>query len=429
MRLTRRHLLQAAPGAALWPLGARALGPQKRPEHLIVVIADGGWDVTFAFDPKVGVEGVEGPEVDLDATVPSDAEEVRAYGDSHIIVNDYKRPAVTSFFESWGDRACVLNGLWMGSIVHQVCRLRLLTGSSSLVAPDVATIIGHHLGGARPLGTIDLGGLGFTGPLAASAGRIGVTSQIKTLVDPSVVFRAPEGQSPYPLWTPDPDIQATLRAHLESRTEKFRTLRGHGALNDLLADDLLASLDRKARLEAEGPSLFASLDAGAAPDMALQGQLAVELLRAGLCQTVTLQHFDNWDTHGANALQHERYESLFSTVNGIMEDLAKDDLIDRTMVAVVSEMTRTPRRNATTGKDHWQHTSALLVGAGVVGGRTIGATDDLLESLPMDLASGDVATSGDPCRYDHLAAGLLAAFDVDPEAYLPGVPALKGAFA
>jgi len=56
-------------------------------------------------------------------------------------------------------------------------------------------------------------------------------------------------------------------------------------------------------------------------------------------------------------------------------------LLDQTTVLVMSEMGRTPIHNAAIGKDHWPVTSAMLVGAGVAGGRVVGATDDELESL------------------------------------------------
>ena len=97
------------------------------------------------------------------------------------------------------------------------------------------------------------------------------------------------------------------------------------------------------------------------------------------------------------------------------------------MVAVLSEMSRTPKRNDALGKDHWPHTSALLLGGPVRGGRVLGATDGLQESLPMDLATGAVDPAGTLLRYDNLAAGLLAMLDVDPGPWLPGSEPFLGA--
>ena len=42
----------------------------------------------------------------------------------------------------------------------------------------------------------------------------------------------------------------------------------------------------------------------------------------------------------------------------------------------------------THGKDHWPVTSAMVIGAGVKGGRAFGATTDGLEAAPVDFATG-----------------------------------------
>ena len=82
-------------------------------------------------------------------------------------------------------------------------------------------------------------------------------------------------------------------------------------------------------------------------------------------------------------------------------------MLDRTLVVVMSELGRTPTYNENLGKEHWPTTSALLIGGPLVGGRTIGATDDGLNALPVDLDTGAVDSDGQPLRYDNLAAGML----------------------
>ena len=71
----------------------------------------------------------------------------------------------------------------------------------------------------------------------------------------------------------------------------------------------------------------------------------------------------------------------------------------------------------------------MFFGANVRSG-TYGATDDLLESIPMDLATGDPAPdTGELCKYDNLVAGVLAMMDVDPARYLPDATPFLGAWA
>jgi hypothetical protein len=52
------------------------------------------------------------------------------------------------------------------------------------------------------------------------------------------------------------------------------------------------------------------------------------------------------------------------------------DLLDETLVVVMSEMGRTPRVNANAGRDHWTYCyGTLLAGAGIKGGSVCGASD------------------------------------------------------
>jgi uncharacterized protein (DUF1501 family) len=95
------------------------------------------------------------------------------------------------------------------------------------------------------------------------------------------------------------------------------------------------------------------------------------------------------------------------------------------LVVVLSEMGRTPKLNNESGKDHWPVTSALLLGAGVRGGRVIGATGDQLEARSIDLQSGALADAGKQLQASNIVAGVLESVGVSPESYLPGVEPLR----
>lgn len=432
MRLTRRSLLLS--GAAATLTGRRALAgtDPSAPEFLIVLVANGGWDVTFSIDPKPRVEGgpIEGPWVDELGVQPDDVEEVRTFHGIPVQTNQHKRPSVSAFFQEHGDRCCVINGIWTGSIVHQPSRIRTMTGTTRPDRPDYATIVGVERGRARdlPLGTIDFSGLGYVGDLAASTGRIGHSSQLKALLDPDSVFAAPSwADYTLPLFRPTTDEEAAIEAHLRARVAAVRARVSDGGRNDALLDDLLESTDRRDRLLADAEVLTGPLQLGGKPSLDLQADLAVDLLKNGVCHTVTLAHFDSWDTHDVNALQHQRYEAFFGSLRRLAENLRVSGLLDRTLVVVTSEMTRTPRRNWKGGKDHWAHTSQIWFGAGVRGGTVVGGTSDTLESLPVDFATGEVTEHGELDKYDNLVAGLLCHMGVDSEAWLPGVRPFRGA--
>jgi hypothetical protein len=433
-RFSRRDLLLStaallgAPRCVLGPepKGSAGPGPAK---NLIVVFAEGGWDVTYCFDPKLSCGSdcsIQGPEWDEIGNQPQDREAVQTFGNLPIVVNDYKRPAVRKFFERWHPRAHVVNGVWTGSIAHEPCRTRILTGTADGKRPDMATIAGHTHGNELPLGAIDLSGWSIAGPLASSTGRIGFQSQIAALIDPDSRFRAPTSAFTYPLFEMDPTDEASVEAFVRRRAEQLRERFGDGGHNDRAIDDLLVSMERGERFRSQSAQILDSLRIGVETTFAQQLTIAADLVQGSLCHTVTIDTREEWDTHQTNSTQHYAYERTFSGLAVLMEELERRQMLDQVVVAVLSEMTRTPLRNVSGGKDHWGHTSALLLGA-VRGDAVSGGTDHLLESVPMDLATGEIDPDGELCKYDNLCAGLLELVGVDPQEWLPGVVPFRGA--
>ncbi len=429
MDLTRRSLLASAACVGIAPL-AHGAADGSGPKYLVVVLADGGWDVTYALDPKPRDGLVDGPWVDENANDPMDREELSTIHGIPLLTNERKRPAVSRFFERYGGDACVINGIWTGSIVHQPCRIRMLTGSTKQTNPDFATVVGFEKGVSvdRPLGSIDFSGLGYAGPLAATTGRIGHRSQLKALLQDGVEFRAPEGADfAFPLFDPSDDDEALVQAHLEARVAAYRErYGGQGGGTDALIDDMLESYGRRARLLENGELLADPLVLGVKPDLNLQADMASRLLAGGLCHAVTMAHFDTWDTHDNNATQHERYQTLFASVARLCDNLEQAGIYEDTLVVVMSEMTRTPKRNKKGGKDHWAHTSMVLVGPSVRGGSVVGGSNASVEAMPLDLDTGELDEAGALNKYDNLAAGLVEHLGVDPERWFPGVVPFRG---
>ena len=439
---TRRHFLLSS--AALGALGpfvlrgqtARAGGAVGQgPKHLVVMFADGGWDVTFAMDPKPRNDVIDGPWVDEPESNPNDVEYRNVFHGIDLQLNDHKRPAVTSFFRVWGDRACVINGIWTGSIVHQPSRIRLFTGTTRQSAADFATIVGVEKGilQDRPLASIDFSGRGYAGTFAAQTGRIGHSAQLKALIEGQTTFPAPaDAGYTLPLFVPKDNEEALLQEHLAGRVEAMRGRYGDFDRNHRLLDDMNESYRRRQALLAPSfqEQLTNKLTLGTKPSLGLQADLAVDLLKSGMCHTVTVGEPDGpiWDTHDANHLQHERFELFFTAAFRLMQRLEEEALLQDTLVVLMSEMTRTPRRNFKTGKDHWSHTSMVLLGAGVrADRRVVGASNAQVESQPVDLATGDPSPNGVLNKYDNVAAGLLAHMGVEPGAYFPGVAPFTGA--
>jgi uncharacterized protein (DUF1501 family) len=86
---------------------------------------------------------------------------------------------------------------------------------------------------------------------------------------------------------------------------------------------------------------------------------------------------DGWDTHQNN---FERTKALSATLDtafaALLDDLGARGLLATTLVACMGEFGRTPRINASQGRDHWpQAWTAVLAGGGIRGGVVHGATD------------------------------------------------------
>jgi hypothetical protein len=424
-RLDRRQFLAAAAAGLALPSTGRAATPRR----LVVVFAEGGWDVSFCFDPKFDSNDVDGPEVDEDPTVADDREAIRTFGELPIVVNDHKRPSVTRFFENWASRTAVVNGIWMGAIAHATARVRILTGTQSQVNPSVAAIGGQVLGTDLPLGSIDLSGGSYSGYLAASTGQIGYQSQIQALMLDQSFPAAADADYTLPLYRPDEQDESALAAYLARRVTEVRPRWGDWEKNVAMLDGRAEALLRAGRFRTEGASTIAQLTLGAAPSLVAQADLATELLAGDLCRAVTLDSRAFWDTHDGNIMQHSYFEQVFGGIDHLVGSLEAAGLLDDTLVVVLSEFTRTPTLNSSQGKDHWPHTSMMLVGGNVIGGRAFGGTDERLESLPVDLETGEVDESGQLNKYDNVSAGILTALDIDPGPWFPTIRPYRGCFA
>ena len=122
--------------------------------------------------------------------------------------------------------------------------------------------------------------------------------------------------------------------------------------------------------------------------------LARRLVQAGA--TFVTVHMGGWDHHWDLQQGYENYlPKLDRTITGLFNDLTRLGLLDKTLVVVCGEFSRTPRMNdggnggpprskGTPGRDHWGNAMfCLLGGGGIKGGRVVGSTDRLGEA-PKD---------------------------------------------
>ena len=114
----------------------------------------------------------------------------------------------------------------------------------------------------------------------------------------------------------------------------------------------------------------------------------------------------NWDSHENNfgRLKNDLLPPADQAFAALIEDLEARGLLESTLVVALAEFGRSPRINASAGRDHWPDCfSIVLAGGGVQGGAVHGASDRL-GAYP----ASDAVTPGD------LAATLFWRFGVDP---------------
>jgi hypothetical protein len=86
----------------------------------------------------------------------------------------------------------------------------------------------------------------------------------------------------------------------------------------------------------------------------------------------------NWDQHGDMAEHAKHAKNIDQPIAGLLIDLKQRGLLDDTLVVWTTEFGRTPGVDGTKGRGHHSACfSSWLAGAGVKGGLTYGATDDI----------------------------------------------------
>ena len=104
--------------------------------------------------------------------------------------------------------------------------------------------------------------------------------------------------------------------------------------------------------------------------------------------------FDGMRTHG---------EVMDPAIGSLIEDLAANGKLDKTLVIMLSEFGRTPRINSDGGRDHWAKVfSCFMAGGGVKGGQVIGSSD----------ADG-MEPAENPVQVPDLHASVLHALGID----------------
>ena len=106
--------------------------------------------------------------------------------------------------------------------------------------------------------------------------------------------------------------------------------------------------------------------------------LARRLVEAGVRFVTVAKGWLNYDTHGDNfnIMKKVLLPEFDRAFAALLEDLHQRGLLDTTLVIANGEFGRTPKVNDGAGRDHHNKAwSVVFAGAGIAGGRILGATD------------------------------------------------------
>ncbi len=387
MNLNRRDLLKtgalAATGALL-PRSMRSVfaapgGSTASPKSMIVLWLGGGPATIDLWDPKPGRPN-GGPVQAIETTVPS------------IQVSEYLPKSAQRVKDF-----AIIRSMKTTQADHDRGNYLLHTGydpNPTVRHPGFGAVCSSEIG--RP--DFDIPSYISIGGNAARAGILGVAH------DPFVVGNARDPLV-YIREAVDAERGSERAKLLEKREEEY------AAKDDEAARTRREVLHRSRRLM-KSPLLEAFDVSKEKPELRQEyGQtpfgdgclLARRLTEAGVAYVEVV--VGGWDTHRGNfAAVKNLCHTLDPAMAALFKDLKDRGRLDQTLVLVMGEFGRTPRVNEFDGRDHYARAWACAIGgAGIQGGKVVGATDE----------DGEEVTEK-PVSAQDLLATCCAALSIDP---------------
>jgi len=296
------------------------------------------------------------------------------------------------------DKITLIRSMSHGEAAHERGTHNMFTGyrpSPALEYPSIGSVISHELGPRNDLPPYvcvpsvpnEYANSGYLssafGPFALGSDPAQGDFQVRDLNLPKGV---------------DDARFARRRSLLETVDHHFRTLEESDAINSMdafyqHAYKLISS--QKAReafdLKAEPDALKDEYGRSAAGQRML---LARRLIEGGVrFVSLTAGGWDHHDNIKGN-IQKELPQTD-KAIAALIRDLDRRGMLDSTLVMVTTEFGRSPKINATGGRDHWPRVfSTMLAGGGMKQGYVHGASDALGGEVDTDGVSvADLATT------------------------------------
>ncbi|MEC7985311.1 MAG: DUF1501 domain-containing protein [Myxococcota bacterium] len=403
---SRRNFLRLSTSGLLLPKSALADADERK---FVFIFCQGGWDQCYFAAPLF-----DSSLVDMEGNV-----QLGTANDIPFVDSSY-RPSVRDFFETYGNRTCLINGFESRSVAHDICLRLVSTGKSLSNSDDWPSIIAAHATSNPIMPFVSISGPTYTSRYDSTVVRVGSSGQLSKLLSGSTLNEL--GVTP-----PPADIEALEDRWMSDLLEQRRSQVFRGRAMEIMEKAVTAD-ERRERLE----ELQSELSISASTNLKENLNLCVDLLQFGSSRSIMIgyQGYQDlgWDTHAANHLQGIHLENLFSDLNDFLYELKNtttisgSSLLDNTTVVLLSEMGRFPQVNSRGGKEHWTFTSAIFIGSGIRGGQSIGLYNDYCFGEPVDLQTGHPSSQGTALLPGHIGATLLKLADIDSQEYISEPP-------
>lgn len=288
------------------------------------------------------------------------------------------------------DRYVIIRSAHHDSDVHGNAAHYAQTGrgkTPSVEAPNLGAVAGKYLGPRGPMPPfVTLGPYMKDAPVpntGQDGGFLGNAHQPFRITDPTAPLERQPTLSPAEGVSAERLLRRDgLHRHLDQLQRKIETDASRG----------FAAAYERAFALTTSPDARRAFDLSREPDPVRErygrdrfGQgclLARRLVEAGVryvqvnWEEMPIENY-GFDNHSDNLrrLDHQ-LPILDRAASALIEDLVQRGLYERTLVVIAGEFGRTPKINASGGRDHWPFVySYVMGGAGIPGGRVIGASD------------------------------------------------------
>jgi uncharacterized protein (DUF1501 family) len=391
--MERRHFLRLLTGigiAGVLPMSLvrPALGATPS-RFLITVSASGGWDPTALVDPKgnaLRADGL-GPVNNYPASQIKSIGRLRyaAYPDGVTPPGTDSPGHLDTFFAKHYTRLRVINGVDTQTNGHETGQRFVWSGKLEEGYPSVAALAAAPYA-SQPMAFISNGGYDFTAALVAPV-RTAAASTFTALAYPNSLTPS------------DPALRSvgffsspTYTAVQAAREQRLTRLRVSEALPERAAQ--MARLQTVRDSDVPLEALLSHLPATVSAGLKGQAEIAVAAFASGLAVSAGL-NLGGFDTHGDHDEdQTAALTALLEGVDHLWTQIEQRGLQDKVTVVIGSDFGRTPFYNTADGKDHWNITSVLAMGAGITGNTLIGATDANFEALKLNASTLEPHSAG-----------------------------------